>query len=310
MLIVTVNALLPVVVTLLLGYVASWHHDVDAKAAGILNTIVLTYALPLSLFVGIMFMSRDTLLAQGPLAGALLIGLGVPYLLSYIAARGVFGRGRPEAAMQAMGMGVPSVPFAGLPILSAVVGPSAAIVVAICGIISVVLLVPATIILVSVSRASAGDSPPSVMATVFRSLRQPLVVAPAIAVVAVLCGITVPKPVLGAFTLFAHATGGLALFASGVILQAQKPSFSAPVVVSTLARTLLIPIVAYLLLPVIGIIGPSRREVVLALGLPAAAMQIILAVRYGVAERENASFLLFSNLLAIPALAGLIALTE
>jgi predicted permease len=305
----TVNALLPVVVTLLLGYLASWHHDVDAKAAGILNIIVLTYALPVSLFVGIMLMSRHALLEQGPLALALLLGLGLPYLATYLGGRLLFRRPRDEAAMQAMGMGVPSVPFSGLPILSAVVGQSAAVVVAICGVISVVLLVPPTVVIVSLAHGGRGANPVSARTTIIRSLRQPLVVAPLLATALVLVGIGIPAPVLGAFTLFAHATGGLALFASGVILQAQKPSFSPAVIFSTLCRTMVIPGLALLALPLLRLDPGMQREIVLALGLPAAAMQIIIAVRYEVAERENASFLLFSNIVAIPTLAFLIAMT-
>jgi malonate transporter len=45
-----VSALLPVVVTLMLGYVAGWHRDFDGKHAAILNRMVMLYALPLNLF--------------------------------------------------------------------------------------------------------------------------------------------------------------------------------------------------------------------------------------------------------------------
>jgi len=47
-----VSALLPTVVTLLLGFFAGWHHDFDAKQATVLNSMVMLYPLPLSLFAG------------------------------------------------------------------------------------------------------------------------------------------------------------------------------------------------------------------------------------------------------------------
>src|SRR5450755_4870958 len=72
-----VNALLPVVLTLLLGYVAGWHHDADTSVAAVLNRIVLTYALPLALFTGTVANSRAQLLGDLPLAVALLVGLVV-----------------------------------------------------------------------------------------------------------------------------------------------------------------------------------------------------------------------------------------
>jgi ABC-type spermidine/putrescine transport system permease subunit I len=40
------TALAPVVVTLLLGFVAAWHHDFAAKDAAVLNRMVLLYAVP------------------------------------------------------------------------------------------------------------------------------------------------------------------------------------------------------------------------------------------------------------------------
>lgn len=309
MLITIVNALLPVMVTLLLGYIAGLHHDVDTKAASVLNTIVLSYALPSSLFVGTMLTPRMQVIDDLPLAAALLVGLTVPFVVTYMLARVGFGRGSPESALQAMGMGIPAVPFAGLPILTPVIGPSAAIVVAICGIISVVVIVPITIALLSRSLPDAPGGRPGLFATIRHAIAQPVVAAPLIAMALVLAGARIPHPVLSAFGLFGQATAGLALFASGIVLQAQRPTLSPPVVVSTIGRILLIPLIAFVLLPLAGFGDMMRREVVLALGLPGAAMQIILAVRYHVAERENASYLLFSNVFCIPTLALLIALT-
>ena len=46
------SALLPMVVTFLLGFVAAWHHDFGPTDAQILNRMVLRYAVPLVLFVG------------------------------------------------------------------------------------------------------------------------------------------------------------------------------------------------------------------------------------------------------------------
>ena len=44
------GALLPMVVTLLLGFVARWHHEFRPKDAWILNRMELLYAVPLALF--------------------------------------------------------------------------------------------------------------------------------------------------------------------------------------------------------------------------------------------------------------------
>jgi malonate transporter and related proteins len=60
-----VGALLPIVITLLLGYAAGWHKDFDAGQASILNRMVMLYALPLNLFAGLVGTDRDQVLSQG-----------------------------------------------------------------------------------------------------------------------------------------------------------------------------------------------------------------------------------------------------
>ncbi len=152
-----IGALLPVVVTLLLGTVAGWRHDEDAKAAGALNTMVLRYALPLSLFVGTVSTPRATLLAQAPLALILLIGMAVPFALAFAVAR--FGVGRPlgTAALQALGFGFPAIPFTGIPILMPLIGHEALVVVAIGGVVSNIILVPATLVLLSMAGDGSGS---------------------------------------------------------------------------------------------------------------------------------------------------------
>ncbi len=70
-----IGALLPIVVTLVLGFIAGWHHDFDAKQATILNRMLMLYALPLSLFAGMTGTDRTQVLSQGPLALAILIGM-------------------------------------------------------------------------------------------------------------------------------------------------------------------------------------------------------------------------------------------
>ena len=52
MLEIILGALLPVVVTFVLGFVAAWRRDFEARDASTLNRMVLVYAVPLALFAG------------------------------------------------------------------------------------------------------------------------------------------------------------------------------------------------------------------------------------------------------------------
>jgi len=119
---------------------------------------------------------------------------------------------------------------------------------------------------------------------------QPVVLAPLLAIAFVLTDIRLPGVVTNSFKLLGSTVGGISLFASGIILQSQSPQFSLSAAVSTVMRLLAIP--------------------VLALGLAAAPMQVILSSRYKTDEKENASVLLYSSVLSIPSLAFLIWLTQ
>jgi malonate transporter len=110
--------------------------------------------------------------------------------------------------------------------------------------------------------------------------------------------------------LLGSTVGGISLFASGIILQSQQLTVSLPAVVSAVARLLVIPGLTYAALTLLGVSGDELKMSVLALGLAAAPMQVILATRYKTDEQENASVLLYTNVFCIPTLAFFIWLTE
>ena len=69
------GALLPAVITILLGYFAARHHDFGQKDVPVLNRMVMSYALPLSLFVGVVSAGRAELIAQLPLVAFLALAI-------------------------------------------------------------------------------------------------------------------------------------------------------------------------------------------------------------------------------------------
>ena len=114
MLTTILGALLPMVVTLLLGFVAGWHHDFRPKDAWILNRLVLLYSVPLALFAGMVGTPRAELRQDTPLIFALcvaVVGLyGVVFLLSRFAFRFRVG----TSALAALTASAPAIPFVGL----------------------------------------------------------------------------------------------------------------------------------------------------------------------------------------------------
>jgi predicted permease len=220
-----------------------------------------------------------------------------------------------------MAFGFPAIAFIGIPILTPLIGSKATIVVDVAGLTGNLVILPVTLLLLSFGqtlvRSPDAGKPASgraaitatILPTLGDALFQPVVLSPAIAILFVLIGLQTPAILTSSFKLLGSTVGGLSLFASGIILRAQSPKFSLPASASTLARLLLIPGLVYIGLTLTGADANLRKMSVLALAIPAAPMQVILATRYHTDESENAAFLLYSYVLCIPTLAFFIWLT-
>jgi hypothetical protein len=318
---VILGALLPVVVTLALGMLAGWRHDQDVGAARSLNHMVLTYALPLALFAGTIAIPRPELVSDWPLLVILLAGTLLPFLAALLVDSYVVRRSLPASALQAMAFGFPAIAFTGIPILTPLIGSKATLVVDFAGLTGNIIILPATLVLLSFAQVrvdgAAGDcseptqSAADSIATALKgSLLQPVVLSPLLAIVLVLLNIHLPAVVSGTLKLLGSTVGGISMFASGIILQSQKLTVSLPAMISSTARLLVIPGLTYAALILLGINGDELKTPVLALGLAGAPMQVILSTRYKTDEQENASVLLYTNVLCIPTLAFFIWLTQ
>lgn len=311
-----INALLPVFVTLMLGYFAAWHHDNDGKFAVTLNKMVMTYTLPLSLFAGTVIMSAGDLVANVPMVATLFTGLAAPFGVVLIVARYMFRRGLGESTLQAVAIGFPAVPFIGIPVLGSIFGAQAAtLTVAISGLATNLIIVPFSIILLSIAtvgdakESEAASDKPATGSIIVSSLKEPVVWAPVLAVALVFTGVVLPNPFVSSLQLLGSTTSGVSLFASGIILRAQTPTLSIPIVMSTLGRLAVVPGLALLLLPLAGVTGKPMSEAVVALAMPSAVMLIILSAKYRVAEKESASVLLYSYVFSILSMTAAVLLT-
>ncbi len=333
---IILNALLPVVVTLGLGMLAGWHQDHDVRSAKSLNRMVLVYALPLALFAGTVTIPKPELISDWPLLAVMVSGTVLPFLTALLADLYLVHRPLKAAALQAMVFGMPAIAFTGLAILTPLIGKKATLVVDFAGLTANILILPATLVLLAFAQAEGGDNVPasqksgrrpdhdegnrkrsqkrSTWSTITGALReslvQPVVLSPLIAIVIVLVDIRLPSVVSSSLKLLGSTVGGISLFASGIILQSQPLTFSVPAAISTACRLLLIPGLAYAAFTLLGVHGDLRKFSVLGFGLAAAPMQVILSTRYGTDERENASVLLYTNVLCIPTLALFIWLTR
>ena len=364
-----VGALLPLIVTLALGFFAGWRHDFTPAQASVLNRMVLLYALPLMLFAGMVTIKRGTLTSDLGLAAAIAAGMLGTYVVTFLIVRFALRRPAGVSALTALAVGAPAIPFAGVVVLGYLYGPSlTAVPVAVGALVLNVIEVPVTLVLLSAAAgsaaadsatapgaatpvtqqpgrgpalplrpafaagnagptaiamqgqaapASAADPPPAAPAAARGGLGQhvrsavtaPVVWAPVLALVLVLAGVQLPEVLVNAMKLLGSATTGVALFATGIVLFAQRITVSRFVVGTVAARNVVAPALLWVIFAAIGMAHTDLRLEVLANALPAPAAAVIFAVQYRQGQREMASVVLFSSVGSLLTLAAFIALT-
>lgn len=316
-----IEAILPILVTLGLGYLAAWRRDFDSHQAGVLIRLVMLYALPLALLSSILSTPRERVLTAGPLAALILIAMLGVHVLLFITLRLVLKRKQGEAALIAMTVTGPSVPFIGIPVLGQLFGPTSAVPISVASLVMNLCQIPLTLILMNhdQQRQQRQDSQmaPTWQTTLrelgghlLHSCKEPVVWAPMLAFLMVLAGLQLPVSLRSSLQLLGHATGGTALFASGVVLCARQVRFSLPVGLMVLGRNILIPLGVCALAFIWRLPSLTLQEGVLAMAMPSAAMNVILAMRYHMMEREIASVLFFDTISSIFTLAFFIWLTH
>jgi malonate transporter and related proteins len=301
-----IGTLLPTVTTLLLGFFAGLHHDFDAKQAAVLNRMVMLYALPLSLFAGMVGIGRDQVLSQGPLAFAILLGMAGGYAIVFFISHYLLRRDLMTASLEALTISGPAVPFIGVSVLGHLFGNASAIPISIASLVMNLIQVPATLMLLLAGTAQKNNS---LGGHIIHALRQPVVWAPLLALVLILFNLHLPASIEESLQLLGSATGGVALFASGIVLFAFHVAFNLTVGVAVIARNIVIPAAIWGLMFLLGMETEITREAVLTMAIPTVSITVILAVQYQKAEQEMASILFYSTIFSVVTMGGFIWLT-
>jgi malonate transporter and related proteins len=325
------GALLPMVVTFLLGFVAAWRRDFGPKDAAILNRMVLHYAVPLLLFAGTVSTPRAELSQDMPLLIALCVAIIGLYGVVLLLSRFAFRRRMSVSALAGLTASAPAVPF------SAVLGPLfggliAAIPIAIASLVINLTVMPVTILLLTLDTAgdeSQGTSPskdrghsasprasppaPSgsvLAAKLAETVKEPIVWAPVLAFVIVLSGAGIPQLIVHSLSVLGCASGGVALFASGIVLASATIKVSWYVLFLVFLKNIVQPALVLGGLRWLGYGNPIVSEVVLMTAIPAMPMVIMLAVQYRALEAEAPSAVFLSVIGSVITIGAFIALTS
>jgi malonate transporter and related proteins len=323
------GALLPMLVTFLLGFFAAWRRDFGPKDASTLNRMVLVYAVPLALFAGTVTTSRAALVQDVSLVIALCAAIVSLYGAVFLLCRFVFHFQPGRSALAALTASAPAVPFVGPAVLGDLFGGSSAIPIAISSLVINLTVVPVTLLILALGataknntaetasavpgekQSSSAASQLSLLASKLGdTVKEPIVWAPVLAFVFVLCGLHIPKLLIHSIAMLGSASGGVAMFACGIVLAAGKIEINKTVLSLVLLKNILQPALVLIGLRWIGYGDPIVSEAVLTTAIPTMPLVIMFAMQYRIEEGEAASAVFLSVVGSVVSMGIFIALTK
>ncbi|HHF8280642.1 TPA: AEC family transporter [Klebsiella pneumoniae] len=302
------GAILPVIITVIIGYISGKRKDFNWQLAGDINKIVMLYALPLSIFSNMVMTPRHIVMTMGPVAVAIILALILSFVIPLLVARYLFRRDLALSTLQALAIGSPAVPFIGTSVLAFLFGTVSASLITVSSITQNVFQLPLVMILMSVA---TGDKSQHISfgARVVNAIKQPVVWSPVIALIIVLADIHIPQTISMSLGLLGKASGGLALFAAGIVLYTRSIVITTATIITVIARNILVPGACYLILLKMGFSMEQIKEVVLTMAIPVGSIAIIIAMQYKTGEQEMASTMALSIIASIITMGGFIFLT-
>ncbi|HAX23400.1 MAG TPA: receptor [Hydrogenophaga sp.] len=306
---VFLTALLPVLTTFVIGFTAGHLKHFSVVNATAINRMVAYYTLPLGLFSGMMATPKSVLLGMGPQATLLALALVMSCALPFLFMRYVMARDLAESTLLALVIGTPSVLFIGLPVLGPLVGPPSTLLVVITGLVQNFVLIPLSLFVLSVATNQMAPNK-TWYVQALGVAKQPMVLAPFLAMLLVLCNVQLPDYVIQSCKLLGNATGGLALFSAGLVLQTQRMTVRLKTVLPVLLHNVAIPGTAFVLLQRHGLSDEVVRQIVLTLAIPIGSITLIIAMQFKRLEREVASSVAMSTALSLLTMGGFLALSS
>jgi predicted permease len=295
---------LPIFLLIGLGYVCAWRGLLTLDEVRGMGRFVITIALPALLFRTLVQQQlRDVLEWRYPLvyaSGSLIMLFG-----GFAYARVVHKLGITSATLRGFGMSVSNNGFIGFPMAMQLIGPHAAIPLALTYIVENLVMIPTVLALAE--SGQAGHASPAVLARRIGGslVRSPLVIAIVSACAALLIGVHPIGPIAKVIDLLAGASSPLALIVIGASLFGlSAKGMMRPVLEIATGKLFGHPLAILAVLTVIPIADKDLHRTVLLLAtLPMLSIYPIIAQRYG-EERLCAAAVLVTTFLAFLTTSG------
>jgi len=304
-------ALTPIFFVMALGYAAGRYNFVDSHHVDGLNVLVMTFALPASLFAATASASRGEMYAQGSLFLILGVVMLVVFIGWYLLQVRVFQVGRADASLQALTIAFPNLAGIGLPVLADVVGTAGTVPLAVAIACGSIIISPLSLILVELNTEKQGSVPGQrrveVIHALSHALTKPVVLAPLFGILFSLSGLQLGGVAQASFSLIGHAAPGVALFLTGVVLSSQAFQLNRKVVNATIAANIVRPLLTAAIVSVLPISADTAKVAILLAAIPSGFFGILFAVNYRLDSGATGSMVTASTVSSIVTMAVAIA---
>lgn len=299
---IIVSALLPIYVGLLIGYVAGKRGMVDNKNVKTINVMLMTFMVPLTMFIAISRTPRDVIIPNL----ALILVIGVSMLILYAGClwmqRKFFGLTLAEGVVQSLTIAFPNYASIGLPLTIPLFGDQAALLVAIAIASGSIFVTP-----IALAQLTMGTSSPGAEVSVKReflrgltgAVKTPVFFLPVLGLIWAIIGIPMPAIVATAFGPITMATGGVGLFLTGLLLSAQPIKIDANVSWSTVLGNIIQPLLTFVIAWLIGIEHEAVVRAVILMAIPSAFFGLVFGSTVNVRPAVSGATLLVSSVAGI-----------
>jgi malonate transporter len=306
MTLVLLNALLPIFIALLLGYVAGRRGLMDNVNVRDLIVLVMNFAIPCAMFLTISKTTWPVLADQSETALMIAVVFVVSSTGGYIWARKSLRMSISEAAVLAETVGFPNSAAVALPLLTTAFGPRSTVSAAWSIAVGAITISPLTVALLEADKLSNGNKVTIsfIAMRVLRSFTLPVVWAPLLALVGVYFGFHLPSYIDGALAILGSAASGSALILTGVVVSSQRVRFDSGVIWTTVAIVLIQPVFALALTLLFHMSHDEIRNITLICAIPVGFFGLVFGRSFGATPETASSALIASYGVGAFSLAG------
>ena len=282
----------PIFLLIALGYLCTRSELVSREQVAGMGRFVITLALPALVLKALtdqplhQVFDRNYLLAYG-------LGSLAVFVLGFLFARLLRRDSISGSAITALGMSMSNSGFIGYPVVAMVLGPTAAVGLALGMLVENLLMFPLALILAEAGSLSGGSLRTVLLGTFRRLLSNPVIIAISLGLLLALADVRLPPVLFNAVSMLAQASAPLALFVIGGSLVGLKAGgLVGDVLQVSLGKLVLHPLAVLLCFTWLPVADPRLQVAgVLFACSPMMSIYPIVGQRFGLQGRCAAALL-------------------